>query len=500
MSLADIVQVNITAETTAPTRAGFGVPLVMAYHSLFPERVREYSADSAVASMLTDGFTASSPAVRAVTAIVAQNPKVEKVLVGREANTQKQKIELYPVDATKKASYDYNITLNGVELTFTTDASPTVAEITAGLTAAISPAAWAPTTAYTLGKYVKNGTGPVKVYKCVKAGTSAGSGGPTGTGSGITDGTCKWDYVSALPAVTATDGTTKVTVESNNIADQFTLLVEERQILTQKNITPDGTPNGIVADITACQLEDDTWYTLILTSQGAPVIAAAAVYIETLYKTFVAASPDDEIYDSTVSSDIASTLQTAGYARTMLVYHPKAGTQYPDGAWAGVCMPYDPGSLTWKFKTLSGVDYTVLTDTEIGNIRDKDCNMYIRLAGVSFTQEGYTAAHEFMDITFGVDWIRARLQEDIFARLVNANKVPYTDKGVALIESVVRAVLKEAIGNDLLAESPEPTVTAPLVADIAVADRANRLLPDVKFEATLAGAIHKVQISGVVSV
>lgn len=52
--------------------------------------------------------------------------------------------------------------------------------------------AWSASTYYPLGSWVINDSG--KNYKCTSAGTSAGSGGPTGTGTGITDGTASWDY------------------------------------------------------------------------------------------------------------------------------------------------------------------------------------------------------------------------------------------------------------------------------------------------------------------
>lgn len=53
---------------------------------------------------------------------------------------------------------------------------------------------WAASTAYVLGSRVSNDTTPVKIYYCVQAGTSAASGGPTGTGSAIADGTAQWTY------------------------------------------------------------------------------------------------------------------------------------------------------------------------------------------------------------------------------------------------------------------------------------------------------------------
>ena len=56
---------------------------------------------------------------------------------------------------------------------------------------------WAASTAYVVGDKVVNGA---KVYQCDTAGTSAGSGGPTGTGANISDNSARWDYVSAQDA------------------------------------------------------------------------------------------------------------------------------------------------------------------------------------------------------------------------------------------------------------------------------------------------------------
>jgi len=53
--------------------------------------------------------------------------------------------------------------------------------------------AWQASTAYSLGEFVSNGG---SYYKCSQAGTSAASGGPTGTGTGISDGTAKWFFTT----------------------------------------------------------------------------------------------------------------------------------------------------------------------------------------------------------------------------------------------------------------------------------------------------------------
>lgn len=53
---------------------------------------------------------------------------------------------------------------------------------------------WVITTAYVINDIRFNGT---DVYICRIAGTSAGAGGPSGTGQGIVDGTVTWDFVGA---------------------------------------------------------------------------------------------------------------------------------------------------------------------------------------------------------------------------------------------------------------------------------------------------------------
>lgn len=54
--------------------------------------------------------------------------------------------------------------------------------------------AWTATTGYVIGDRVVNGG---NVYRCTVAGTSGNTGGPTGTGSAITDGNCTWAYLGA---------------------------------------------------------------------------------------------------------------------------------------------------------------------------------------------------------------------------------------------------------------------------------------------------------------
>lgn len=61
---------------------------------------------------------------------------------------------------------------------------------------------WAPSRAYTVGHQVHNGG---SLYRCTVAGTSAGAGGPTGTGGSITDGGVTWTFVQVGTDMTVTN-------------------------------------------------------------------------------------------------------------------------------------------------------------------------------------------------------------------------------------------------------------------------------------------------------
>jgi Tfp pilus assembly protein PilX len=65
-------------------------------------------------------------------------------------------------------------------------------------------APWQASKPYAVGASVHNGG---SVYRCTAAGTSASSGGPSGTGGSITDGTVTWAYVQGSTEITVDNGT-----------------------------------------------------------------------------------------------------------------------------------------------------------------------------------------------------------------------------------------------------------------------------------------------------
>lgn len=299
------------------------------------------------------------------------------------------------------------------------------------------------------------------------------------------------EIVSAGIAVTNTDGGTTVTL-TGTLGVLFEVTTDHHDI-TREDTTQDP---GIVADLAAIQLFNPDFYTIHPTLHGADTTTALAAQVETMANILVTESGDSA---ELAGTGIGATLKLAAYARTALMFTQRPH-EFPGAAWAGKLLPKDPGSATWKFKTLAGVTPDSFTDTEVGNLELRNVNYYSTIGGKNITQQGMSSSGEFIDITQGVDWFSQRLKERIFGDLTAADKIPYTDTGAAVLESDVRAQIRDGINVGFLASSPDYTVTVPKVADEDPADRANRLFSGIEFSAPLAGAIHAVSITGTVSV
>lgn len=244
------------------------------------------------------------------------------------------------------------------------------------------------------------------------------------------------------------------------------------------------------------------WYAILCETRDETEVLGISAWAEANARVFVTSTDDSEVASTTLSDDtgsIAKLLHAAGYSRTMLFYSGSSVSEYIEAAVVGILLPKTPGSYTAKFKTLAGITADALTDSQYSNILEKCTNAYTTIGGVAMVANGTMTknAVTFFDIMVFADWIKAKIEERVFGVFSTLDKVPYTDAGVAAVESQVKAVLNQGIANGGIAADPAPTTSVPRVADVAPADKAGRHLPDIRFEATLAGAIHSTKISGV---
>lgn len=244
---------------------------------------------------------------------------------------------------------------------------------------------------------------------------------------------------------------------------------------------------------------NDDWYAIAIDSKVEGDIKEVAAVIQAQYKIFVASTADVGVPDPAVTNDIGSFLKDGAYDRVALVYHPEAATQFPEVGWVGGQIAEVPGSNTWDFKTASGVQVSKLTVTQTSALDTKRVNYYIRVAGVNIFRRGSSSEGTQIADIIGLDWWRARVQEQIFYRLATKKKIPMTQVGATIIEAEIRSVNAQGITNGFIANAPAPVVISPDVLSIPEVQRANRILGDFLVTYRMQGSVGTVIVRAVVS-
>lgn len=448
-AITDIVSVSISLETLTLAEDGFGIPMIADYHARFPERIRYYSKTT---DMISDGFEVTDAAYKAASAILAQSPRVAEVAVGRRALAPDITVDLTPVAAN---STEYVIYIGAAdsdgadavaEISFTSDASGTVAEICAGLAAAASAAF---------------------------------------TAAGITN-------------VNVTDNTTKVTVDADNAGEFFSVTVNKISLFAIAQVQSDP---GIATDLAAIQAENPDWYGVVMTSNADAEIVAAADWVESNNKLFFAQSQNTNNITLSVNLsgvDVANELRAGSNLRTALLYHEDP-MEMAAAAWIGRFFGRAPGKINAANKQLAGITISNLSATHITNLTAKNANFYVEYKGVGATRNGKVSGNEWIDFIRDRDWLKSRLETEIARAVLVTDKLPFTDAGINGIDAAVRAVLNEAANAGFL-DGTSIVVNTPKASEVTSGNRAARILATIEWSARAQGAINHVDISGTVTV
>lgn len=256
-------------------------------------------------------------------------------------------------------------------------------------------------------------------------------------------------------------------------------------ILYTDGVTP-------VADLTNAlnnlRITKDDWYFLICD-------VSSNIVITELSNNFVG-SAGKLYFSNTNDLTLPATLTSD---RTIIVVKDDI-TDNPASGWVGEGAKHIPGTITWKFKTLSGIisDNTI-TEAQITQLHADGGNTYIKSLGVNYTSEGQTTSNDFIDIIRTADYIEARLTEDIFQLLTSSLKIPYTQDGINQIASTVMKRIQIFLALDIVAKDDGGNgiynMSIPNINDIPANDKANRILTGISVNLVLAGAIHSTNVT-----
>lgn len=251
------------------------------------------------------------------------------------------------------------------------------------------------------------------------------------------------------------------------------------------------------AALLAVDAENDVWYCLTAEVQTTVEQKALSDTIQAMEKIY-ALSSADTVAPTTDITDIGYILNAANASRTFGVYSGTAATEYPECAWVGSQLAVTPGSNDWDFKRANGVTRSILSSTQITNLRNKSWNFYRRKGGVDIFQDGNMFDKSFIDVAIGKDWLRARMQEGVYFRIINSLKIPMTDSGLLIVENELRAVMTLAESNSLV--DAGWTISTPPVLSIPATLRAQRAAGVFVIRARLQGSIRRVDVQIFLSV
>ena len=437
-SPALIVNVTITKSTRTVQVASFNIPVIFGPSDRFSDVYRVYDSTD---GMTSDGFMSSDPEFIEAVALSSQAIVPAQWLIGKFTAAVDQ-VDTFQV-GTLTPSHAYKFTMNSTVIQYTSQPSgDTQQSILAALLAAIATAF--PTNS------------PV-------------TGAVTGSGSGAT-----LTLTSSTPGL----GISYTAVDSD---------------LTHVNTTPNHT---IVQDIEALYavVTPNVYpYGVICTSHVASDIIQIATYIETQLLVYVTATLDSAVLSNS-AGNVMATLMGLAFDRTLILYSAQANTNGPDGAWMGYMLSTTPGTGNWAMKTLAGVTPDNLNPPQIAKILANNGNIYVTIGGNGTTLYGITPAGEYFDVTIFLDWLASTIQTNIIAIETDPLnlKIPYTNQGIAVLESGIASAMKQGQNQNGLA--PGWDVFAPDVSQVTSADKSNRVLNGIGANGELAGAINKINV------
>jgi len=446
MAYTEIVNVDVSLQTQSVSQQGFGTPIFIGAHRWFPERVRIYTDITAVAGDIPTG----SNEYTAAQAFFGQNPAPDQIKIGRR-----------DVDAVT---------------------ATVVAATTIGQTFTISV----------------TGTDNVKV--------NASFISATGAETAIAIAAALVTALGTPTGVTVTDNLDGTFDLTKSGVDDFS--VSELNLVALTYTVTESAPTALQEIID----EDNDFYFITTHERTQAFILAMAAEAEARKKLYFFAVSEAEgiaaLEDPVNANDTLGKVADLGYIQTSGSFYQDDAAYYECGL-VGKGAPYNPGTITWDNQRVAGFTDTKdpatgksLSTTQKNNLVVRNASFTEDVGGLTITRNVKTAAGEWVDVVRSKDFLIARITEAYQNKLINSNKISYTNSGINEMRSVLSTTLDRYINKpespNILDEDNPYELDFPRAEDVSFADKSARVL-NASFTGYLAGAIHVVNIQGILT-
>lgn len=214
----------------------------------------------------------------------------------------------------------------------------------------------------------------------------------------------------------------------------------------------------------------------------------------------------DKLYFADVS-DLETLTESMNNERTIAFYYDISKSTdtsviviSPAAALVGATAAKDAGSFTYKNIILKNLAPLVITDNELEKIHEKGAMTIVTKAGDNVTTEGKSMSGEYIDIVDSKDYVVKNIEYQVQKTMNMVDKLPYDNRGIGQIESIVVNVLKDAYNMSIIANTdegiPDYSTSFKTRNEVSAGDRGERIYNGGSFTFGLAGAVHNAQING----
>lgn len=258
---------------------------------------------------------------------------------------------------------------------------------------------------------------------------------------------------------------------------------------------------------------DNDWYFLMTDRDEDEYVTALCKYAEASEPTEAELSAGIADHRKFYMGQTANKRFESRTARAAVIY---TDTEFlkeeVDASYAGNVAPFYPKSVTWKFKRPQDgnapasagaklISLPRLTEGEKNKLIENHVNFLTEEYKHQYVKDGTCLNGEFIDVVLGGDWVANRMRNLLYKILLENDNIDYDDAGFGAVSTAVVQALEEATDLGIIAKDAESkkgiyTVNIPKYDDSTEDQRRNRELPEIRWDALLAGSVHQVKTKG----
>jgi hypothetical protein len=265
----------------------------------------------------------------------------------------------------------------------------------------------------------------------------------------------------------------------------------------------------IVQGLTAIKAVNDDWYGFVVATSNrtdkdeSEAVASWAAANKKLLSLTQSDGESQNVTDDVTSA--AKTIYSANNKYVILVNDKdNYTTQYVDAGILAKLLLKRPGTYTGNLQQLENLLPTYFTTAQRSNAHSKFLNTYEKRMGVNVFQQGFVSGSSYADLTIYKDYIKAKIEVEMFNLLLKNDKLPMEPTGLSLVKSRLNKVfsLEQTAGaitqdnfDDDGVRIGGYEIIMPSFEDISLSDKAARSLKNIVCNIFYSNAIHNFKIT-----